>query len=144
MRFRAEKECGGDVALPHLSLASLPLLAPGSHLFPLPHCHYYVGCLLSRHQQELQTFQHIYLLLIPTSWVHSAHLLAPPWLWPYHLFAQGKAASFQCAGDEYPRGIWPTVYETCWILLAGSLSCPMGKLCLNQVQEVFKTLPTCH
>lgn len=36
MGFGAEQECGGkDVALPHLSLASLPLLTPGSHLFPL-------------------------------------------------------------------------------------------------------------
>lgn len=132
----------------HFHISHLLLFLPSLFLAFLPFlCHYCLLSLLHRQQQrELQKIWHICLLLTSFTWVQGAYFLALSWLWPYHLFTQGKAVRLHCAGDDCPGGIWPRVQETHRVPLAGrsSVSCPTGKLCLNQVQEVLEKLSTCH
>lgn len=125
--------------------------SPPSFLPPafLPfRCHYCLLGLLRRQQrqQELQKFWSICLLSVPLTWVQGAYVSCSALAMTRPFVRPGESSRNTCAGDECPEGIWPRVQETRRVPLAGrsNVSCPTGKRCLIQVQEVLEKLSTCH
>lgn len=111
-------------------------------------CNY---CLLSLLCRKLQQQEYRNPSVFAWPWCPSPRcraytFLAMPWLWQYHLSAQGKEVGLHWAGDECPGGIWRRVQEIHQVPFAGrrNVSCPSGKLCLNRVQEALEKLSTCH